>query len=228
MRVSVGDAELYFEVFGQGRSIAADAASIDWRPTLIGLHGGPGLDGTKLRYILSTLADIAQVVVPDQRGHGLSDYGSSDQWNLAQWAADVKALADALGIEEPIVLGESFGGFVAQQYASSYPDHAAALIIVSSGPRFVREDEIAARTDIEHATEVARATRRVQADQGHVGSDEWETRVEPLLRSHPNHLLDRVDALRARWRSIITSRKKASAWTSVRDLRMCAARLLSS
>jgi len=138
VRLSVGDASLYFEVFGQERSIAPDAKSIDRRPTVVGLHGGPGVDGGKLRFLLPVLADIAQVVVPDQRGHGLSDYGSPDEWNLAQWATDVKGLADALGIERPIVLGESFGGFVAQQHASSYPGHPDAIVIVSSGPRFVR------------------------------------------------------------------------------------------
>ena len=98
MRVSVGDVRLYFEVFGQERAFTAETTSIDRRPTLIGLHGGPGLDGGKLRYLLPAVADVAQVIVPDQRGHGLSDHGPPDGWNLAQWAADVKALADALGV----------------------------------------------------------------------------------------------------------------------------------
>src|ERR1700691_5113626 len=104
MRVSGGDVALYFEIFGQERSIPADGTSIDRHPTLIGLHGGPGLDGGKLRYLLPVLADIAPGVVPDQRRHGLSDPGSPDQWNLARWAADVKSFADPLGIEKPIVL----------------------------------------------------------------------------------------------------------------------------
>ena len=34
------------------------------RPVLIGLHGGPGIDGTKHRYTLGSLADTAQVIVP--------------------------------------------------------------------------------------------------------------------------------------------------------------------
>lgn len=198
MRASIGDVALYFEIFGQERSIAAGGASIDRHPTLIGLHGGPGIDGGKLRYLLPALADIAQVVVPDQRGHGLSDHGSPDQWNLAQWAADVKAFANTLGIEKPIVLGESFGGFVAQQYASTYPEHPAGVVIVSSGPRFVRENEIASRTDVENADEVAKAvTRRANESRDDPPAGEWTSRVEPLLRS-PNDLMARVDALRVR------------------------------
>lgn len=152
--------------------------------------------GGKLRYLLPTLADIAQVVVPDQRGHGLSSHGSAEQWNLARWAADVKALADALGIERPIVLGESFGGLVAQQYASSYPEHPGAIVIVSVGPRLVRRDEVAARTDLEGATEVAAALRRPTREDP--GGEAWRTQVEPLLRRRQNDAIDRVNAMRIR------------------------------
>jgi pimeloyl-ACP methyl ester carboxylesterase len=91
------------------------------------------------------LADVAQVVVPDQRGHGRSDEGSPGTWKLATWAADVKNLSDVLGVEHPVVLGVSFGGFVAQQYAAAYPEHPAGLILLSTGPRFAALDELVAR-----------------------------------------------------------------------------------
>ena len=117
MRISVGDVRLYLEVFGQEWAFADDR--IERRPVLIGLHGGPGLDGSKLRYQLAPLAEQAQVVVPDQRGCGRSDYGTPETWNLATWATDVKQLSDALSIEHPVVLGVSFGGFVAQLYAAT-------------------------------------------------------------------------------------------------------------
>ena len=129
MRVSVGDVRLFFEVSGAEWLLGEDGMLR--RPVLIGLHGGPGLDGTKMRYQLASLADTMQVVVPDQRGHGRSDLSTSDSWNLATWAMDVRGLSDALGIERPIVFGSSFGGFVAQQYAASQPDHPAGLILQS-------------------------------------------------------------------------------------------------
>ena len=75
MRVSVGDVRLFFEVFGQEWVLAGSA--LEHRPVLVGLHGGPGVDGTGLRYCLAPLADVAQVIVPDQRGHGRSDAGTS-------------------------------------------------------------------------------------------------------------------------------------------------------
>ena len=119
MWVSVGDVRLYFDVSGAGWAIDRDG--IHERPVLIGLHGGPGIDGTKHRYTLASLADTAQVIVPDQRGHGRSDLSDAEHWNLATWAADVKGFSDALGIARPVVLGSSFGGFVTQKYATTSP-----------------------------------------------------------------------------------------------------------
>ncbi len=43
------------------------------RPVILGLHGGPGADGSLLRYVLGPQQEWATVVVPDQRGHGRSD-----------------------------------------------------------------------------------------------------------------------------------------------------------
>ena len=108
MRVSVADVRLFFEVFGQEWAFAG--GKTERRAVLIGLHGGPGLDGSKLRFQLAPFAELAQVVVPDQRGHGRSDRGGPETWNLATWAADVKGLSDALSIDHPVVLGMSFGG----------------------------------------------------------------------------------------------------------------------
>ncbi len=62
MRVSVGDVRLFFEVFGEEWALAG--STMERRPTLIGLHGGSGLDGTTLRYQLAQLADVAQCSRP--------------------------------------------------------------------------------------------------------------------------------------------------------------------
>jgi proline iminopeptidase len=54
---------------------------------------------------------------------------------LAQWGDDVRALCDALGIEKPIVMGQSFGGMVAQAYATRHPGHPSGLILSSTAAR---------------------------------------------------------------------------------------------
>ncbi len=87
------------------------------KPVLLCLHGGPGLDHSTLKPVLSSLSDMAQVIYLDQRGHGRSDRSSREHWTLAQWADDVREFCNVLGIENPIVLGVSFGGYVAMTYA---------------------------------------------------------------------------------------------------------------
>jgi pimeloyl-ACP methyl ester carboxylesterase len=149
---------LFFEVFGQEWVFTGNA--MERRPVLLGLHGGPGVDGTGLRYGLAPLVDVAQVIVPDQRGHGRSDAGSPETWNLSTWADDIRGLCDALGVDRPVVLGLSFGGLVAQQYAFSHPEDIAGLILISTAPRFPAPEEVIARVRDVGGDDAADAMRR--------------------------------------------------------------------
>jgi proline iminopeptidase len=77
------------------------------------------------------LADVAQIIYYDHRGMGRSDRSTPDRWNHDQWADDLVALCDALGIVEPVVCGVSFGAIVALHYAVRHPGHAGRLILDS-------------------------------------------------------------------------------------------------
>jgi pimeloyl-ACP methyl ester carboxylesterase len=133
MFVQVNGARLYFDV--EGAQLVPEGARMRERPTVLFLHGGPGADHSHYRPEWSALADVAQLVFFDHRGNGRSERGVPAQWNLAQWADDVRALSDALGIERPIVLGASFGGIVAQAYATRHAEHPGRLILVSTAAR---------------------------------------------------------------------------------------------
>ena len=52
-------------------------------------------------------------------------------------------LCDALGITKPIVLGQSFDGFVAQRYIARHPGHAAKVILSSTSPALNLERKLA-------------------------------------------------------------------------------------
>ena len=130
MRVKVNGSSLYFDVEGAG--LVPQGPAMAERPTVLLLHGGPGFDHSLFKPAYGQLADVAQVVYYDHRGNGRSDHGNPSEWNLDVWADDVHGLCDALGIERPIVLGWSFGGFVAMRYADRYPDHPAKLILQST------------------------------------------------------------------------------------------------
>jgi len=131
MRIDIGDGvRLYVDIDGLGM-VPVDG-KLEPRPTLLLLHGGPGMDHSTYKLGMHEIRDIAQVVMYDHRGNGRSDRRSPDEWNLDTWADDVVRLCDALEIEKPIVLGNSFGGFVAQRYIGRHPDHAAGVVLGST------------------------------------------------------------------------------------------------
>ncbi|MEV0308198.1 alpha/beta fold hydrolase [Nonomuraea fuscirosea] len=134
MRVQVNGTSLYVDV--EGTALEPDGYAMRDKPTLLLLHGGPGHDHSIFKPAYGRLADLAQIVYVDQRGNGRSQDSDPATWNLDQWADDVRALCDALGIVKPIVLGWSFGGAVAMNYASRHPDHPAKLILQSTVARW--------------------------------------------------------------------------------------------
>lgn len=133
MFITLGRQRIFFDVVGS--KLAPDGPRMREKPTLIVLHGGPGFDHSGLRGDFDGFADIAQVIYIDHRGNGRSVPSEPSTWTLAQWGDDVRALCDALGIEKPVVLGQSFGGMVAQSYATRHPEHPRALILSSTAAR---------------------------------------------------------------------------------------------
>jgi hypothetical protein len=51
----------------------------------------------------TAVTDVAQVIYLDHRGNGRSDDGPPALWTLAQWADDLVAFCDALGVVKPVV-----------------------------------------------------------------------------------------------------------------------------
>lgn len=133
MFVEVNGTRLFVDFAGRPSDLTGVADRK--KPTLVALHGGPGFDHMTLRPFFDRFADIVQVLYVDQRGNGRSIGSSPETWNLAQWGDDVRGLCDRLGIDRPIVFGNSFGGFVAQAYAIRHPEHPAALILSSTAAR---------------------------------------------------------------------------------------------
>ncbi len=134
MYVRVNGVRLFFDV--EGAKLVPDGPQMREKPTLILLHGAPGLtDHSGFKPAFARLADVAQLVYLDVRGAGRSEAGPPERWSLEQWADDLVAFCEALGIEKPAVLGVSGGGFVAMAYATRHPDHPAKLILASTQAR---------------------------------------------------------------------------------------------
>lgn len=135
MRVDIGGGtRLYVDIDGAG--LVPDGVTMRQRPTILFLHGGPGMDHSLFKSSrLTELSDAAQLVFYDHRGQGRSDGSDPSEWNLDQWADDVVALCDALEITDPIVYGASFGGMVAQRYLARHPDRPSKVVLACTSAR---------------------------------------------------------------------------------------------
>ena len=113
-KVSIGDAEIYYERHGQG-------------PTLMLV---PGLNGTGVswRNQVPVLAKHFEVVVHDHRGCGQST-PSKIKYSVDQMASDALKLMDALGIAKAHYLGHSTGGAMGQVLAIDHPDRIDGLVL---------------------------------------------------------------------------------------------------
>jgi pimeloyl-ACP methyl ester carboxylesterase len=131
MRIEIAPGiRLFVDIEGPG--LVADGPLMREKPSLVLLHGGPGYDHSSFKPIFSRLADVAQIIYVDHRGHGRSDRRPASEWTLDTFADDVVRLCDALGIQKPIVLGQSFGGFVAQRYLARHPHHPSKVVLSST------------------------------------------------------------------------------------------------
>jgi pimeloyl-ACP methyl ester carboxylesterase len=77
--------------------------------------------------------DATATYAPDLPGHGRS--GGVARRSIAARAADVLALADALGLDRFVAAGHSMGGAVALQLALDAPGRIAGLALIASGAR---------------------------------------------------------------------------------------------
>ena len=110
-------------------------AAVD-QAVLITVHGGPGMSSLYMRSLEQLAGPDLAVASWDQRGTGQST-GPPDErsyYTLAKYAEDLEAIREAVGAAAVHILGHSWGGIVALQYAILYPDRVQSLILVNGGP----------------------------------------------------------------------------------------------
>lgn len=100
-------------------------------PALLLLHGLGCHHGT-WEPVIDDLAKRFTVIAPDLLGHGLSDKPRAD-YSVGGYANGVRDLLTVLGIDRVTVVGHSFGGGVAMQFAYQFPERTERLVLVASG-----------------------------------------------------------------------------------------------
>jgi proline iminopeptidase len=104
-------------------------------PPLLFMHGGPGWDHSYFRPWLDGLGHRNRLVFYDHRGNGRSQPDVDPaQLSHELWVADAEALRIRLGLGPTFVLGHSYGGFLALEYALRYPESVRGLILSNTAP----------------------------------------------------------------------------------------------
>lgn len=117
MMLPIRDVSLFVKVMGQGD------------PVLL-MHGGPGLDHSTLSS-LEPLADRFTLVFYDHRCNGRST-GAVESMTWHNLTADADALRQRLGFDRWAVVGHSFGGLVALEYALRYQSRLSHLLLLDT------------------------------------------------------------------------------------------------
>jgi proline iminopeptidase len=120
-----------------GQIAYQDCGDRTLQPIII-LPGGPGLDASYIRPLADMIVQLHyRVILVEPRGTGLSRaaLGNGAQLTVKGSVADIEAVRRAAGIEKAIILGHSFGGEVAQAYATAFPERVQSIVLMdSAGP----------------------------------------------------------------------------------------------
>lgn len=106
-------------------------------PKILLLYGGPGYAVSAMRPWADSLSNEFECILYDQRGTGLSSNVKIDSTriNLLRAVKDIEELRVSLGEDKLTICGISWGGMLAQAYASYYPENTKKIVLVSTlGP----------------------------------------------------------------------------------------------
>jgi esterase len=114
---------------------------LDWgtkgqKPILF-LHGG-ALTAHTWDLCCLALRDDYHCMALDQRGHGDSDWAPDLDYSIAAQREDVKGFAEAVGLDQFVLVGMSMGAINGLAYAIEYPETLSALVLIDAGPNVRR------------------------------------------------------------------------------------------
>ena len=113
---------MYYRDIGEGTSIVI-------------LHGGPDFDHYYLLPEMDRLADSFRLVYYDQRGRGRSAEGVQvEEVGIRSDVEDLESIRRWFDLDSLAILGHSWGGILAMEYAVSHPDHVSHLILMNTAP----------------------------------------------------------------------------------------------
>jgi non-heme chloroperoxidase len=116
--IQTGNIQTYYEHHGESG------------PSLVFIHGA-GASHDMWKPQVEYFSKNYNVLTYDIRGHQQSE-GSDDPYTCELFADDLYMLLDRLGIQEPVVIGLSLGGMIAQEYAVKYNSNLKGLVLADT------------------------------------------------------------------------------------------------
>lgn len=152
---------------------------------LLLLHGGPGAAHDYLES-LEAMADTGRrVIFYDQLGCARSSIPESkpEMWTVELYIDEINTLRDALGLDRIHLLGQSWGGMLAMEYALTQPPGLESMTVASSPASMVQWVEEANRLREELPPDVQQTLLRHEA-AGTTNSPEYEEAMMAFYRRH--------------------------------------------
>ena len=124
--------ETWYQIIGEGEEPG--------KLPLLCLHGGPGAAHDYLQSLEAMAATGRRVIFYDQIGCARSGIGVSkpDMWTVDLFVEEVGAVREALGLDRIHLLGQSWGGMLAMEYALTQPKGVASMIVADSPASMVQ------------------------------------------------------------------------------------------
>ena len=196
---------------------------LDWgnesAPPLVFLHGG-ALTAHTWDVVCLALRGNYHCVALDQRGHGDSDW--AEDYSHEGHCEDITGFVDQLGMNRPVMIGQSMGGLNSIVYAGRGAQRLAALVIVDVGPElniggtqrigdFIRDTPEAASIDsfIEKAMafnprrDPVLLRRSLHHNLRQLPNGKWTWKWDPSrMRSGMSKIEDHIAAMRRLWTQV--------------------------
>jgi proline-specific peptidase len=168
----------------------------DNKAPLLCLHGGPGVPHDYLEPLAGIAKTGRRVIFYDQLGCGNSDQPSNPKlWTIPLFVAEVDAVRTALELDNVHLLGQSWGGMLAQEYMFTMPKGIASLILASTLSSARQWAAEADKLRAELPPEVEAALRRHEA-AGSTDSSEYQALMEGYYNRHVCRTVPQPDCVR--------------------------------
>ncbi|HLY09219.1 MAG TPA: alpha/beta hydrolase [Planctomycetota bacterium] len=157
------------------------------------------------RHVLRPLAEEHRVLAVDLLGAGESDLPENEDYSIAAQARRLRGLLDALDVERPALVGNSYGGGIVLRFAEDWPERVDRMVLLNSVcyaehiPAYVSLAKVPCAGCVAEVAPLGKATRWILGNNDRtlsiLSETEFDVYTQELLRPGRRRAL--VEVLRA-------------------------------